>query len=278
MKKMVFLSVAILFAAGVFVVSCRKNGTHNFVEDNKTMKSLSMSTGKSIFDEIGRKHNELLAEYDYTILDRDLDDVKKYFDSILIEQGVYSEYSSNDILELIRDANGSYYEDDETMFREMRNKYALYNCDSVVFSTKIDRFLEMAYGLSENSATLEEALFFLNNYESEIDNTEMSDEERFSILTSVYLCRHSLNYWENVLTKENLKEHGIEKKKGWVQNLLRAAQCRGCVSLMDGLGGIAVGYFGPGVIPATAAISHLARYCLCNTCKEYGSKQGPCPK
>jgi len=213
MKKIVLLSVAILFVAGVIVVSCRKDNTFNGAEDIKHIKSLSKSMDKSVFDEVGRKHNELLELYDYDRLEQGIDDAKTYFDSVLIVQGIYSVPSQNSVLELFRDANGNYYNDSEQEEKELRKKYALFDIDSIVFSSIIDRFYEFTDGLSENSLTQQDALSFIDQYEKNIDNTHMSYEERVAILTSIYLSRYSVNYWTDHLSKQDLVDQGYEKKK-----------------------------------------------------------------
>jgi len=153
----------------------------------------------------------------------------------------------------------------------LRKKYALFDTDSVLFSAKIDRFLDMVDGMNDNM-TPTDALKYLDDYEFTIDNTEMSDDERFSILTSIYVCRHSLNYWTQNLSKDDLKSgYGDEKKKKKKKELSDRA-CWLCVGVRDAASGALIGVAtGPWTgLAVGTAYSVFASYCYCKKCAKYG--------
>jgi len=273
MTKTILILGTTVLVAGLVIVSCKKDGSEVFNGEGKHVKSSVHTFDKSVYDEVGRKHNELLDLYDYDRINLGIDDAARYFDSILFEQGYYSEYSSNNVLELFRDANGEYYDDFEQEDIAMRSKYNLFGIDSVIFSAIIDRFYDFTEELSNNITTKQEALAFIDAYEHTIDGIHMSNEERTAILTSIYLSRHSINYWMDE-TSSNKEPHnfGVEKKKKKKGSFWKKIKCTGCVVAFDAAGGMATAVGGPwSALAGAAALSLYAQYCICPSCDKYGS-------
>jgi len=102
MRNLIFISGATILVAGLVVLSCRKlscrKDSSSVLNVDKHTKSFLNMNDKSVFDEVGRKHNELLDLYDYDRIDLGIYDAARYFDSILVAQGLYSELTPDKVL------------------------------------------------------------------------------------------------------------------------------------------------------------------------------------
>jgi len=269
MKKKIIAIAATAILGIVSFVACKKeSGSSSPVNVSNTSSNV---WDKTVYQQIGDKHNELLDLYNaygYDSSGQMLNYAQTglFFDSVLAAQGYVSQFTAAQVSKLTEDAAGNYYADEQQMFADMKQKFALYGQDSAMFSRKVDRLLALLQGVEQNANTTDDALAFIQTYENEMDATPMSDDERASILTSIYVYRASINYWKTHLPPADIVDLNGNQTLGggW--------RCWTCVAAYDAIFGIVLSSAGPWTgLAGGAAMSVFARFCRCHKCTQFNN-------
>lgn len=254
-------SIYLVVVSTLFYISCnREKGNVNGLPTKSD--PIKIRTDKSKYDNYGAMHNLLVSTYNDNYNHTSLAETFKRMKIIASELGyTYKDVSENTFVEITKDKNGDFFDDEIALLNSLKSKYQLFNNDQITFNNKIERFKDFINQM-ESLVTPDEAWDFFDAYEATIDNTTMSEEERYSIMCCIYTARHSLQYWKNYLNPVDLNKNA----RG---NGLR---CWACVVGYDALWGVlTTGLSGNPLVGVLggATWSVFARYCLCKKCNQY---------